>query len=539
MAFKRYNAYEYMKKYRLKFNYVFSAMAATGIALALLMSDYRTLSILTALTAINLLIIKKLLDINQRTHSLFLRELSNIFELLLQIALILMLLVIAGSYLAGISKDTALLFALGVIVSALPISVFIIIYLIFNNFNKKLNIKNSLNNVDIGSVEYIIGESSELFNNKKLKFNEISNEIEQSAVSAKLAHIKLLIHDDLNNYHAKGLALKLGLEKIVHSKDLKDKTDNQIYGLISRGALLNNISINDKKRIISVLNYKQKYILACASSKRSQESYAEADLTLGSRDFIKLMAVVLEGRVNQINFNIIFRTIVATAGAGMTAVVFSLLAFCYYKIAPPLTPLLLMFASLILIPPLFAMAFDQPEKNYLKSKPKNPEEQIFNAFSFLGLIGFGVMTATLSFLAYLLYFQIVGVSPLNLTDFNVPLYHQATTLAFLTFSICTMLYIIFERADKHRKVYSDFLIDNPRLIASFGFNILILILVIYLEPLQYVLKTGSLGLMEWLVAIACSGIYVLLCQTQRYTRKHSRRAVIELQKELTKPRKLI
>ena len=156
MAFKRYNAYEYMKKYRLKFNYVFSAMAATGIALALLMSDYRTLSILTALTAINLLIIKKLLDINQRTHSLFLRELSDIFELLLQIALILMLLVIAGSYLAGISKDTALLFALGVIVSALPISVFIIIYLIFNNFNKKLNIKNSLNNVDIGSVEYII-----------------------------------------------------------------------------------------------------------------------------------------------------------------------------------------------------------------------------------------------------------------------------------------------------------------------------------------------------------------------------------------------
>ena len=528
-----------MKKYRLEFNYVFLAMAAVGIALAFIIGDYRSLVLLIIMSAINLLIIKKLFNKNQRTHSLFLRELSDIFQLLLQTALILIPLVVVVSYLAGVSKDNALLLALSVIVSALPISVLIIIYLIFNNFSKKLNIKSSLNNVDIGSVEYIIGESSELFNNKKLKFNEISDEIEQSAISAKLAHIKLLIHDDLSNYHAKGLALKLGLDNIIHSNDLKYKTDNQIYSLIRHGALLNNISISDKKRIISVLNDKKNYILACENSKQSKEAYAEADLILRVNDLNELIKTVFDGRVNQINFNIVFRTIVATAGAGMTCVVFALLAFSTYKIAPPLTPPLLMLTGLLLILPLRAMAFDQPDKNYLKTKPKNPEEQIFNIFSFIGLIGFGVMSASLSFLAYLLYFQIVGVSALNLTDFNVPLYHQATTLAFITFNLCTMLYVVFERADKHPKVYSDFLIDNPRLLAAFGINVLLVITVIYVEPLQFLFRTGPLGFMEWLVALACSGIYVLLRQVQRYTRKHSRKAVIELQKELTKPRKLI
>lgn len=527
-----------MQKYRLEFNYIFSAMAAIGIALGISIGDIRSSAILILLSIINLIIIKKLFNKNQRTHSLLLKETSDIFQLLLQTSLIVILIVVLCAYIFGLAKNIALLFALGVIASTLPLGMFIVFYLIFNNFNKKLNIKNSLNNVDIGSVEYIVGEISELFNNKKLKFNEISEELEQSLIAAKSAHIKLLFHDSLDNYHAKGLSLKLGVEKIIHSKDLLNKTDSQIYALINKGALLNKLSDYDKQRIVNVLNSKKKYILACANTKKSQNVYSEADIILGGRDFNKLIETVLSGRVNQINFNIILRSFIATATAGIITVVFGLVALGSYKIAPALTPPLLMLAGILLIMPLYAMSFDKPEGSYLKSSPKDPEKQVFNVFSFAGLVGFGIMTAALSVVTYLLYFQIIGVSAVNLTDFNVPLYHQATTLALLTFSLCTMLFIVFERADKHPKVYSDYLIDNPRLLLAFGFNILILILVIYSAPLQTLFRTGPLGLIEWLSAIACSGVYVILRQIQRYTRKHSRKAILELQKELTKPRKL-
>lgn len=528
-----------MQKYKLQFNYIFTAMSAVGIALSISIKDLRSLGLIFLLTVVNLLIIKKLFNKNQRSHSLFLRELSDIFQLLLQTALIVIAILVVAAYIVGLSKNIALFFGLAIITATLPTAMFITIYLIFNNFIKKLNVKNSLNSIDIGSVEYILGESSEFFNNKKLKFNEISEEIEQSSKSIKSAHIKLLLHDSLSNYHAKGLAFKLGLHKIIHAKDLAGKTDSQIFSLIHKGALLNNLSDSDKKRIVYILNNNKKYILACASTKQTKEIYREADIVLSSHDFNSLAKTIFSGRINQINFNIIFRSLIATSTAGVVCVIFSLTALSSYKIAPVLTPPLLILAGLMLVLPLRAMAFDKPEEAYLKTKPKDPEKQVFNVFSFIGLLGFGLMTAGLSFVAYLLYFQIIGVSAINLTDFNVPLYHQATTLAFLTFNLCTMLYIIFERADQHPKIYSDYLIDNSKLLIAFGFNIALILLVIYTPQLQFIFKTGPLGWMEWLTAFACSGLYILLRQIQRYTRKHSRKAIIELQKELTKPRKIV
>ena len=677
MAFKRYNAYEYMNKYQLQFNYIFTAMAGVGVVLAIIIKDYRTLLLLVFLSAINLLIIKRLYATTKENKSLFLREISDIFNLLIQASLFVILLVVICAYLAGMSQNIALLLALGVIVSLVPFSLFIINYLIFNKFNKTINIKNSLNIIDTGSVEYIVGEISELFNKEKLKVNEISvgkdiyklklkdnksvlinqrngnatdsqlenlqlllsgfaksqiielkdlasqfiiknnplpnvnyqmgdskkildacseiwdhahvrkltakdrqvfidyidrhehtgkrlvgflyqekgtkNKIfmgiaclEQNVSDvtannlrgAKSAHIKLIaFSNELANY-AKEQSRKYNLGTLIDADTINQKTDAQVFSLINKGALIYGASDSLKKRIVGVLNNKNKHVLACINNKTSKANFAGADIVLNISDFNKTISYIFSGRTNQHNMNVILRSILATGTAGVSCVVLSLLAISTYKIAPFLTPVLLIVAGLLLIPPLLAVESDKTDKSFLKSRPKDPEKQIFNLRSYTGLIGFGLIASVLTATSYLIYFMSINLSPVNLTDFSVPYYHHATTVAFVTFSLCTILYIIFERAIKHPKIYIDYMIDNKRLLIAIIVNIVLVGIIVYTKPMQFMFKTTPLGLVDVLIVLACGGAYILARQAQRYTRKHTRKAVLELHRELTKPRKL-
>jgi magnesium-transporting ATPase (P-type) len=97
--------------------------------------------------------------------------------------------------------------------------------------------------------------------------------------------------------------------------------------------------------------------------------------------------------------------------------------------------------------PLTAISNDQPIQEFYNKGPKDPEKQFFSISNFAGLLGFGSIATILAYLSYIFYFQRISISPVNLTDFSVPIYHQATTQAFLTLCICSILFVFFERAD--------------------------------------------------------------------------------------------
>lgn len=650
-------------------------MSGSAALLAIINKDYRSAALIALVLLVNLRLIFEIFKYRKTVNSYVLKELSDIYTLLFQISILLASTVAALSYLSGLSKSVSIIFITAVLMSSLPFSIFLIFYLIFKKPSQKLNIKNSLNFVDIGSSEYIVGEFNNNFIKKILKVNEILigkdkyttrhtennidlinsktgkatakqleslqlffqacathknlislsikhlgdtrkvkgidykvDEAEKILIScqeiwdhghvrkltkkdrlsfhefinkqslaghetlglcytekssktvvllgvtslvssldnkevnaltkAEQGHIKLVLFTDVAQSKAINLSNLIGCNKILSQAEVAKLTDGQLFTALNKGAVGYRLNDSAKDRIVDVLNNRKKFVLTTAYSKNSNNKNS-ADINLLRPDFAALVEMLMAGRSRQNNINVIFRSIIATCFACLAAVLLGVLTITMYKIAPVITTPLVVLISLLLILPLAAIIKDNPIEDYFKKRPRDPEKQIFNFTSFLGLAGFGLIAAVLSYASYLLYFERISISPVNLTDFSVPLYHQATTQAFLVLYVCSILYIFFERADSHKSVYSQFIWSNRRFLDATVLSILLLVVFAYTSAGQFIFQLTAPSLTDWIVAIVCGLVYMVIRQIQRYTRKHSRKAIIELQNELTKQRKLI
>lgn len=649
-------------------------MTGAGLLLSVINKDLRSVVIISLILIINLSFIYELFRQRKNVSSLALKEVSDVYSMMFQISILLCAIVAIMSFINGIGKGVSLIFITAVIIASLPISIFTILYLIFKKPSQKLNIKNSLNNVDIGSVEYIVGEFNNNFIKKILKINEIyigkdkytakysennidlinsktgkanSKQLESlqlffracstnkdliplsikhlsqsektndmdykvddaekilitckeiwdhghirkltskdrlflhqfinsaniagnetlglcyrektskdlvllGVVSLRLSldkkeadaiykadkgHIKLILFTDVVQNKAETLAKLLGLNKLISQNDVAKLTDAKLYAEVSKGVVGFRLNDNTKNRIVNVLNDRKKFVLTTTYSKSSVQN--NADINLRRPDFTALIDILMQGRTNQNNINIILRSVIATCFACLSTVVLGVITISVYKIAPVVTTPFIVLIALLLILPLAAIIKDRPIDDFYRQRPKDPEKQIFNFSSFVGLAGFGLITAFLSYASYLLYFQRIAISPVNLTDFSVPLYHQATTQAFLVLYICSILYIFFERADSHKSVYSQFIWSNGKFLAASIMSTIILIVLAYTRIGHTAFQLTTPNLADWFVALGCGVVYIVVRQIQRYTRKHTRKAIIELQNELTKQRKLI
>ncbi len=664
-----------MKSMSRQFINIYFAMALAMAGISAANKDYKTASIVVVISLVNLIIAKRLIGLTLNSKSILIREVSDITGLILQSAMIATLLAVIFGWFAGVSVPTITLFIVGILAATLPSGILAVLYGCLYAISKIQKLSGPVNAIDIGSVEYIIGEHNELFNEVGLKVNEIAigkdlygfkkgdqtaeltnrksgkvsasqiesmqvffaglmdtknqplrdlatNYVDTKSVSSRLtfqsgglkeilddsldlwdhSHVRKLSKNDrelfedyLKRHYQKGHAVlglsyqvkgskhnvfvgavalehdiqddlvsalrgasdgriklvvsydgsletaqsivkKIGLGSIINAADIEGRSDSKLVTLIGKnGALVYGLSASQKTKLVAALNSRKKYILACASSAETKKTYSEADILVGSTKIGDLISNIFAGRVNQINMNVVLRSTLASNTASLACVLLSLIILITIKVAPILTAPELLLASILLIVPLIALISDSPRDKYMTAKPKDPEIQIFNPSSFIGLLGFGLIAAALSYSSFIIFFNRAGISPVNLTDLTLPLYHHATTQAFLTLSICTMLFLFFERADNHAKVYSEYLWENKKLLLAIAGSIGLIILAIYTPAGQFIFGTQSLNLIDWLIAIAAGGIYIGLRQIQRYTRKHTRKAVLQLQKELTKP----
>ncbi|MDB5168738.1 MAG: P-type superfamily ATPase, Ca2+-transporting ATPase [Candidatus Saccharibacteria bacterium] len=372
--------------------------------------------------------------------------------------------------------------------------------------------------------------------------------------AARGAHVKVSIITGDYPTTAKAIAQKANLADditIILGDELDKLADSQILQLVEHGgAVFSRVAPEDKLRIVSIVKasghvvavtgdgindapaLKSANIGVAMGRTGTDVAKDAADIVLLDDSFDTLVGAIEEGRLTFQNIRKAARCALTTNAGELITVMAGLLGLAALHIEPAITPIQILAIDVVAqILPVTALGWDKPLANLMREKPRDLKDHIVNHRAVGGFLGFGLLAAVLAYGNYLEFFVRHHLSPMYI-DHAVPLYQQATTLTYLTLVLCLYVYLLFERAETHGKFFTSYLWSNKQLLAAFAGSFFLIGNIMYNPWFQPYFSTHGLDAMDWLTAIACAAFYMVLRLSQRQTRKHTRRAVVELHRQV-------
>lgn len=208
----------------------------------------------------------------------------------------------------------------------------------------------------------------------------------------------------------------------------------------------------------------------------------------------------------------------ADSAALVLLVLIGLAVLAGWHIPLALTISQLLAVSVLILPlPLIALAWDERFPRHHDGLAK--------------YLAFGAVAAALAYANFLFSFARNGLEP-DYVSINNPYYFKAAALALVTMVLCQAINLLLVRANDHESFFTGHLTNNKKLLVAFAASLFIMAIIIYAPGVRSYFGTGPLSLVDWLWAIVAGGIYLGARLLQRHTRKHSRRAVIALHREV-------
>ena len=238
-----------------------------------------------------------------------------------------------------------------------------------------------------------------------------------------------------------------------------------------------------------------------------------------------------ESKIGLFRATRILRCLLGSMGAQLFLILIGLIGLFGFHLLPAITIPQLVALQFMIALPLMALSFDKSPHKLLQATDHNFRVHTTSKKSFKSYLGYGFVTALIAYANFFLLFARHNLNPYYL-DPSLPLYKQATTLALATLIICLFLNIIFERVEKHEFFINEHTLENKKLLKTFGFSTIVLVVIIYAPYLQDVFNTQPLSAIDWLTVLGAGMLYISARMTKRHTRKHSRHAVIKLHKQL-------
>lgn len=372
--------------------------------------------------------------------------------------------------------------------------------------------------------------------------------------AARGAHVKVSIITGDSAVTAYAIALKAGLAKditVIEGDELPGLADSQIMHLVERGgAVFSRVAPEDKLRIVELVRQSGHVVAVTGDGindapalKRADIGVAmgktgtdvakdAAEIILLDDSFDTLVDAIEEGRLTFQNIRKAARCALTDNASELLVTLFGLTAVALFHVAPALPAIQILAIDIVAqILPITALGWDRAQHNLMREKPRDLHDHIVSKSAILGFIGFGLLAALLAYANYLYFFVRHDLSP-QFIPASLPLYHQATTLTYLTLVLSLYIYLMFERASAHERFFTSYLWSNKKLLVAFGISFFLIGNVIYNPWIQPYFSTASLDLMDLMTAIVCAGIYTAFRLAQRHTRKHTRHNVIKLHHEV-------
>ncbi len=219
-----------------------------------------------------------------------------------------------------------------------------------------------------------------------------------------------------------------------------------------------------------------------------------SSLVLMDDNFATIKSAISEGRNIYENIRKFIRYLLASNVGEILVMLFAMLL----ALPLPLVPVQILWVNLVTDGlPAMALGLDQSEGDVMRRGPRNPREGIFARGLGFKIISRGILIGVITLIAFMMAYQ---DNPDNL------IYGQ--TIAFTTLVMAQLIHVFDCRSEN--SVFARNPFENKYLVLAVLSSLLLLLVVIYWEPLQPIFHTTFLNVRDWMLILVLSSLPTVL-----------------------------
>jgi Ca2+-transporting ATPase len=338
------------------------------------------------------------------------------------------------------------------------------------------------------------------------------DEVADSIMQCHKAGIKTIMITGDHVLTAKAIADQLGIlppkGKVMDGKTLSGMTVEELSEVVDDIYVFARVSPEHKLKIVKALQSNGHIVamtgdgvndapaikaanIGVAMGNTGTDVAKEASsLILSDDNFATIQAAIEEGRNIYENIRKFIRYLLASNVGEILVMLFAMIL----SLPLPLVPIQILWVNLVTDGlPAMALGIDSAEEDVMARNPRKPNEGIFARGLGMKIITRGIMIGSVSLIAFLFVYV---ENPNDLV--------KAQTVAFSTLVLAQLIHVFDCRSEKsifHRNPF-----ENMYLVWAVISSVLLLLVVIYYEPLQPVFHTMPLAFREWLLIIVLSAV---------------------------------
>ena len=349
----------------------------------------------------------------------------------------------------------------------------------------------------------------------------------ESIAITKKAGIRAVIITGDHRLTAQAIAQEIGLEaedkNILEGKDIEAMTDEILKEKSKYVSIYARVSPHHKLRIVRALQDNGEVVAMVGDGVNDAPALKKADIgvTVGSgtdvakevsdlvlldNNFKTIVEAVEQGRVIFANIRKVFAYLVADDFSEL----FMFLAAMACGLPLPLLPAQIFWINLVEDGlPDIALTTEQETEGVMDEDPRSPKEPILNMDLGRWMFSVFVITGFAAFLSFLFFWDFFGSVS------------KARTMVFVLMCLDSLTFAFSVRSFK-RSVFRKDIFSNRYLTGGVIISFILLLGAVYLPPLQKLLATQSLNLVEWLMISAVVLVEVILISISKklvFTRK--------------------
>lgn len=341
-------------------------------------------------------------------------------------------------------------------------------------------------------------------------------EVKQAVKECRDAGIKTVMITGDHVTTAKAIAKELGIlrgkDRVLEGRQLAEMEISELEGIVEGVSVFARVSPEHKLKIVKALQNKGHVVAMTGDGVNDAPAIKSADigismgitgtdvakeassLILVDDNFATIKSAIKEGRNIYENIRKFIRYLLASNVGEILVMFFAMLC----ALPLPLIPIQILFVNLVTDGlPAMALGLDAPEEDVMKRHPRNANEGVFGRGLGWKIISRGFLIGISTLIAFYIVYR---ANPDNLP--------YAQTIAFATLVLAQLIHVFDCRSEK--SIFSRNPFGNLYLLGAVLSSLLLMLVVMYVQPLQEIFHTVPISGRDWLLVVGMASIPTFL-----------------------------
>ncbi|MDP3918516.1 MAG: cation-translocating P-type ATPase, partial [Nanoarchaeota archaeon] len=345
------------------------------------------------------------------------------------------------------------------------------------------------------------------------------NEVKNSIKLCKDAGIRIIMITGDHKLTAKAIAKEVGIEgEAIDGNELDKLSDSQLKQTLKTVNIFARASPQHKVRILNILQ-KQKQVVAMTGDgindapalkqadvgvamaiKGTDIARDAADMILLNDNFASIVNAIQHGRVVYENIKKFIKYELSVNFSEL----FLILIAIFLKLPLPLLPLQILWINLTTNGlPALALSVENPDRNIMKNKPRDPKESIFKGMKYYFIFG-TLFVFSSSLIVFLLFLD-------DLT--------KARTMT-LSVSILFQMFFVFT-CRSNESLFKIGWFSNKKLFYAVLITVTLHLLLMY-SPISAIFSMTQLNLKEWTIVVLLASTGLIVFEITKLFNSHKK-----------------